>query len=119
MLDAGDIEALAEALAPRVADLVRAENPPFPMRGLVTTKQVTELLQVERYWVYEHKAELGAVRLGDDGERGPLRFEASRVLAYVKSKRIAKATEQEARRPGRPRRRRHEGFDLVPIPGGA
>lgn len=115
MLDARDIDAIAEALAPRVADLLRADEPTFPTRGLVEVDDVCELLRVEREWVYAHKLELGAVRIGE-GERGPLRFDAAKVLAYVEAHRLKRPDEPQRRRPGRPRRQRGVEFDLLEIP---
>lgn len=116
MLDDRDIDAIADALAPRVAELLRADESPFPTRGLVDVDDVCGLLHVEREWVYDHKPELGAVRLGG-GERGALRFDAAKVLAYVEACRLKPPVEQEQRRPpGRPRRRRDADFELLEIP---
>jgi hypothetical protein len=113
MLTDRDIQAIADAVAPRVAALLRAEDSRFPSRGLVDVDGVRELLGVEREWVYQHKVELGAVRLGD-GDRGPLRFEVAKVLGYLADRRLGRRDEDTARR-GRPPRRR-EGFDVLPIP---
>lgn len=112
MLDPHDIDAIAEG----VANLLREGEPTFPARGLVEAADVCRLLRVEREWVYEHKSELGAVRIGD-GERGPLRFDASSVLAYVEARRINHQPKSGQRRgPGRPRKRPHTDFDLLQIP---
>lgn len=113
-LSQADIDAIADALAPRVAKLLRANDPPFPTRGLATVAQVVELLKVEREWVYAHKLELGAVRIGD-GERGPLRFDAAKVLAYVADHRLKRESDPEPRR-GRPRQPPVGDVDLLPIP---
>lgn len=117
MLEARDIEAIAEALAPRVAELLREDDRAFPSRGLVEVDDVCRLLRVERPWVYEHKTELGAVRIGA-GERGPLRFDAAKVLAYVAEHRLKRGSEPapSQRRPGRPRRKRDAGFEILEIP---
>src|SRR4051812_17529628 len=91
--DPDDLDALAKAMAPLVAEHLASllsaagNNPVFPTRGLVDVDEVGQLLKVEREWVYAHKLELGAVRIGD-GERGPLRFDAARVLAYVADHRL-------------------------------
>jgi hypothetical protein len=113
-LDEQEVEAIAAALAPRVADLLRAE--PFPTRGLVKVERVAELLDVDVSWVYEHKAELGAVRIGDG--RGALRFEAAKILAYLRDRRLEAADPAPHPRPGPQRRRSHDGFELLPLPDG-
>jgi hypothetical protein len=96
--------------------LLREADPAFPRRGLVEVDDVGRLLRVEREWVYEHKRELGAVRIGD-GERGPLRFDAAKVLAYIEAHRIdGKPEPRQRRRPARSRRRPRADFDLLQIP---
>jgi hypothetical protein len=115
MLDLRDVEAIAAALAPRVAALLQVEHP-FPTRGLVKAERVAELLEVDVSWVYEHKRALGAVRLGDG--RGALRFEASRVLAYVRDRRVDAGDVAQRARPGPQRRRSPHGVDLLPLPDG-
>ena len=114
MLTDRDIDAIAVG----VVELLRGDEREFPRRGLVEVDDVCRWLRVEREWVYEHKWELGAVRIGD-GERGPLRFDAAMVLAYVESHRLKRAAEREPRRrAGRPRKRRGAEFDLLQIPEG-
>lgn len=114
-----EIEELAGALAPLVAREVAAllgpgDAPVFPTRGLVDVDQVAQLLKVEREWIYAHKGELGAVRIGE-GRRGPLRFEAARVLAYIAAHRVDPPAPEPPRR-GRPRKRSHAEFEVLPIP---
>jgi excisionase family DNA binding protein len=91
------------------------EEPPFPARGHVRADQVAAFLSVDRSWVYDNKAELGAVKLG-----GAVRFDASRVRAYLRERRVAsEQSPRAAARPG-PRRgsRKERGFELLPIPEG-
>lgn len=117
MLDQADIDRLAEALAPRLAAQLQQDDDGwvFPTRGLVDVDDVCRLLRIEREWVYAHKLELGAVRIGE-GERGPLRFDAAKVLAYVESHRLKRSAEKQQRRPGRPRKQREREFDVLEIP---
>ena len=92
------------------------DGPRFPARGHVRADQVAAFLSVDRRWVYENKAELGAVKVG-----GAIRFDASSVRAYVRERRVAPAQPPPApARPG-PRRgsRKERGFELLPLPGGA
>src|SRR5215218_11380616 len=67
---------LVEAIAQRVAELLRAELHLLPR--LLTPNEVAERFAVSRTWVYEHATELGAVRLGD-GPKARLRFDPDRV----------------------------------------
>jgi hypothetical protein len=89
---------LAEAIARRVAELV-APRPPAP---LLTAEQVAAMLQVRAEWVYEHAAELGALRLGSGG-RGRLRFDAEQVRERLRG---APAAERGGAPTPTPRRRR-------------
>jgi len=70
-----------EAIAHRVAELLRDEvvacSGPEPAH-LLTAAEVAKRFGVSREWVYEHKARLGAVALGD-GRRPRLRFDPVRV----------------------------------------
>jgi hypothetical protein len=70
---------LADAVAGRVAELLREDRPPSAAH-LVSAAEVAAELNVGRQWVYEHAQELGAVRLGD-GPRGRLRFDLETVRA--------------------------------------
>jgi hypothetical protein len=70
---------LVDAIAERVAELLRDDDAPAPHR-LVSAAEVARELNVGRQWVYEHADELGARRLGD-GPRGRLRFDLETVRA--------------------------------------
>lgn len=111
-LDAVSIEAIAH----RVAELLGDGRP------LLDAAAVARQLGRSRAWVYQHAAELGAVRLGD-GERPRLGFEPAKVAAYLsacKSSRRATESEKPATKPKRrytgasPKR---QGDDLLPIRG--
>lgn len=67
---------LVEAIAQRVAELLRAEL--TLASRLLTPSEVAERFAVSRTWVYEHATELGAIRLGD-GPKARLRFDPDRV----------------------------------------
>jgi hypothetical protein len=108
-----------EQLAQRVAELVvdrSAVGPP-----LVDAEALARFLNVERSYVYEHAAELGAVRLGD-GPRARLRFdvaEAKRRLTCSIGRGSAPPDSPVAK-PIRKRRRSHPlgtSAPLLPIRG--
>ena len=67
---------LVEAIAQRVAELLRAEL--IGAERLLTPSEVADRFAVSRAWVYEHASELGAIRLGD-GPRGRLRFDGATI----------------------------------------
>lgn len=112
MLEPQDVDAIAAVLASRVIALLQSE--PFPARGLMKAERVAELLEVDVSWVYEHKAMLGAVRLGEG--RGALRFEASKVLGYLRDRRVDGGGRPARARPGPRRRRGHDDIELLPLP---
>jgi hypothetical protein len=112
MLEPQDVDAIAAALASHVIALLQSE--PFPARGLMKAERVAELLKVDVSWVCEHKATLGAVRLGEG--RGALRFEASKVLAYLRDRRVDGGGRPARARPGPRRRRGHDDVELLPLP---
>jgi len=66
-LDPDDIEAIAT----RVAELLRHAPPPS---GLLTATQLAEHLGLTRSWIYEHARQLGAIQLGS-GSKPRLRFD--------------------------------------------
>ena len=72
-LDAASVEAVAR----RVVELMRGEGS-SSIRGLVDAATLAAELGVTRSWVYEHRAELGAVRLGT-GSKPRLRFDVQRA----------------------------------------
>lgn len=78
-----DIEAIASAVAPQVADAVAQRVLELidqnQAKELVDAAELARVLGVEREWVYEHGERLGAIRLGN-GSRPRLRFEIDRAV---------------------------------------
>jgi excisionase family DNA binding protein len=103
MLEPADIEAIAAALA---------EALDAPRRKLLRVEEVATLLDVSTDFVYEHGAELGAVRLGRG--RGAVRFDPAEVDAYIASRRVRRkpAPKRRQRRARRPA----GDFELIPLP---
>ena len=71
LLSAGDIEAIADATAMKLAQIVRAGPATF---GLVDARQLAHELAVSLDYVYAHAAELGGMRLGS-GPKARIRFD--------------------------------------------
>ena len=71
----GDVEAIADALARKVAEIVGARSATF---GLVAARELAEELGVSTDYVYAHAAELGAMRLGA-GPKARIRFDLDRA----------------------------------------
>jgi hypothetical protein len=69
-LDAASIEAVAR----RVVELIHDEGGSPATRRLVDAATLAAELGVDRSWVYAHRAELGAIKLGT-GSKPRLRFE--------------------------------------------
>jgi hypothetical protein len=115
VLSAEAIEQLAQRVAELVADRVPAGAP------LVDAEALARFLNVERSYVYEHAAELGAVRLGD-GPRARLRFDVVEAMRRLTCS-IGRGSEGAASRVVEPgRRRRRSGrlgtsAPLLPIRG--
>lgn len=64
-------------LAREVAALLRHDSA-APAERLLTAKEVAELFNVDRGWVYAHARELGVIRIGG-GSRPRLRFDPAAV----------------------------------------
>jgi predicted DNA-binding transcriptional regulator AlpA len=93
-LDEEDVEAIAR----RVAELVAPQAP--DSKRYLTAGEVAEQLGVDRTWVYDHQADLGAIRLGTSA-RPRLRFDSARVREALERR-----EQPPAPTPARPRRRR-------------
>lgn len=104
MLEPADIEALAEAIADRF-DAPRR-------RKLLRVEDVATLLDVSHDFVYDHAAELGAVRLGRG--RGAVRFDPTEIDAYITRRRVRPKAPPKRRR--RRTRRAAGDFELIPLP---
>jgi hypothetical protein len=66
------------------SDAARSEVMPdlYALPALLTVAETADLLRVGRSWVYEHAAELGAVKLGT-GQTAPLRIPRDGVRRMV------------------------------------
>jgi hypothetical protein len=113
-----------EAIAARVVELLETADTPATSTppSLVDAAAIAARFGVSRSWVYEHATELGAIRLGEPGERRRprLRFNPDRV-AEVLDAQSRNAGERPSPQPGtssRPRRRaaRADG-PMLPIKG--
>ncbi|MGZ6622995.1 MAG: hypothetical protein ACXVHD_25625 [Solirubrobacteraceae bacterium] len=71
ILTASDVEAIVEAIARKVVEIVDARSTTF---GLVDARELAEELGVSIDYVYAHAAELGAMRLGS-GPKARMRFD--------------------------------------------
>jgi hypothetical protein len=115
VLAPADIEAIIEALAPWLASLLRDSVLDGPQR-YVDAAAVAARFGVERDWVYAHKDELGALRLGT-GRRARLRFDLTRVAAALEPGDFA-AAPTRAPRPkpanGRTAKNTTSAVELIP-----
>ena len=87
ILTASDVEAIVEAIARKVVEIVDARSRTF---GLVDARELAEELGVSIDYVYAHATELGGLRLGS-GPNARIRFDLDRVRQALESTR---------RRPG-------------------
>ena len=98
---------LVEAIARRVAELLRAER--GPSIRWFTPSEVADRFGVSRSWVYEHAEDLGVVRLGA-GPRARLRFDPSQVSSALR-----RATSKDP--PGPDPGSVQDREDLLPVYG--
>jgi hypothetical protein len=92
LLAPADVEAIAEATAQKVLEIITTPASTF---GLVGARELTEGLGVSLDYVYAHATELGAMRLGS-GPKARIRFDLDRAR---------EALEARTRRPNGRRRR--------------
>jgi hypothetical protein len=97
-------EADIEAVAARVADLLRAGH---ASADLVDANEIARRFGVSRDFVYEHADDLGAVRLGG-GPKARLRFDPAKV-----GRTLRKPPKKPASQPRRRASRRSSS--LLPI----
>ena len=115
-----------EQVAQRVAQLLRHEPlPPAAIQDeahptpahLLTAEQLARHLGLNRAWVYEHAAELGAIQLGN-GPRPRLRFNAQVAAQALQARRRRNeptaAGDEPRPRPTR-RRRTPAAVPLLPV----
>jgi hypothetical protein len=79
-LDQRSAELLADLVADRLTDRLASRF--LGDQPLLDAATVARRIGRSRAWVYEHAAELGAVRLGD-GHRPRLGFEPAKVAEYM------------------------------------
>jgi hypothetical protein len=98
-----DEDELADRVARRVVSRLR-DGPERNSRQLIDAAEVARILGCARSWVYEHKAELGVVRLGG-GSKPRLRFDRGRVgeiaAAAKSSEPVPRSGRASQRRPKR------------------
>jgi hypothetical protein len=82
ILTDGDIEAIAEATAARLAEIVSAAPGTF---ALVDARQLARDLGVSLDYVYAHATELGAMRLGA-GPKARIRFDLDRARQALEAR---------------------------------
>lgn len=82
-LTPGDVEAIAEAVAPKLAALVGQPSPTF---AFVDARELAGELGVSTAYVYEHSAELGAMKLGT-GPKARMRFDLDQARQALEARR--------------------------------
>jgi hypothetical protein len=80
ILTDGDVEAIAEATAARLAEIVSAGT-----FALVDARQLARDLGVSLDYVYAHATELGAMRLGS-GPKARIRFDLDRAREALEAR---------------------------------
>lgn len=104
------LEVLAERVADLLAERLAGVALPGAAQELIDPIEAARRLGVSRDFVYEHREELGVIRLGD-GPRARLRFDPRRVAAFD----IPAAAPPRRVRQRPPRRAQRS--DLLPIAG--
>jgi hypothetical protein len=75
ILTTSDVEALADAIAQKVVEIVGTRSATF---GLVDARELAGELGVSIDYVYAHATKLGAMRLGS-GPKARIRFDLDRA----------------------------------------
>jgi predicted DNA-binding transcriptional regulator AlpA len=108
-LDADSIDAIAQ----RVADILRSESLPTRQQ-LLTATDVAARFGVSRAWVYDNAERLGAIRLGT-GSKARLRFDPQRVSELIQPE--PHSRDRPARHSPLAAKRWLDKADLIPIRG--
>jgi transposase-like protein len=103
------IEALADRVAEQVVERLREDGAAVSM---VSVAEVARRFGISRDYIYDHAAELGAVRLGD-GPRARLRLDPAKVAARLSKS--ASPSPPEKRETKRTQRRRPRSARRVPV----
>lgn len=112
--EADHVHALAEAVADVLAErgLVVYAGP-SPSVRILKVAEVARLLGRSAAWVYEHAAELGAIRMGN-GPKARIGFDLSTIEQWKREHQVAPP---QTRKPPRRRARRSaasSGSNLIP-----
>jgi hypothetical protein len=81
LVETGEVRLAPEAIdaiARRLAELLRDGEAQRPKAGLISAEEVSERWGMSRRWVYKHAERLGARRIGT-GRRPRLRFDPDEV----------------------------------------
>ena len=106
-----------EAIAQRVAELLREHDATTAGPQLVDAEQLARQLGLSRAWVYQHARELGAIRLGH-GPKARLRFNPATAASALADPESSPRQPPTAPGPrGRPRRQPAPAAPLLPICG--
>ena len=89
-LTAGDVDAIVDAIAHKVAEIVAARSTTF---AFVDARELAEELGVSIDYVYAHATQLGAIRLGS-GPKARIRFDLDRARQALE----AQATRPKGKR---------------------
>ena len=112
--------AYVEAVAQRVADLLRDEARESVGRRLVDATTLAAELGVRRSWVYEHAEDLQPVRLGK-GSKPRLRFDVLAIQATLAAQNLTeprtRPSVETAKSPTRAPRRTRDGRRPKPTVG--
>ena len=82
ILTAGDVEAIADAIARKLVPILGAGSSTF---GLVDARELAQELGVSTDYVYAHAGELGAMRLGP-GPKARIRFDLDRARRALEAR---------------------------------
>jgi hypothetical protein len=106
-----EVEAMAEGIAQRVAELLRE---PGDDGQLIDAAATARRFNLSRDYVYRNAEALGVIRLGD-GDRPRLRFDPERVVERLG---VRPCKEPERTKPRvRKKGRTSSGAPLIPIRG--